>query len=728
MRDYYILGGIKKMDLQKTYSVGKRLGTWRDEMAQTVTFIVTEDCNLRCEYCYISHKEVGKVMSLKVACDFIDFLLNMKTVKSPAVILEFIGGEPLLEVDLIDKICDYFKKEAYRKQDKWYWNYRISICTNGVNYSDENVQRFILKNIGKLSVSITIDGVKEKHDMHRVFPNGKGSYDIIKKNIPLWLNQFPGSTKVTFSSEDLQYLKESIIQLWNDGIEEVAANVVFENVWKENDDKIYEAQLKELADYIIENCLSNSYKCTLFDDTIGQPYTKEELKNTSCGTGKMLAVNYEGNIYPCIRYYDYSLSNKEGYIIGNIKDGIDQNKLRVFGTLMNKYQSDDECINCEVASGCMFCQGFGYDDADTPTNFQRAKYICKMHKARVRANNYYFAKLKNLKGIMRDHSFSVKKTMFFLLGDDYTSFCSYKNDVPGRKMMDENVIVEGLKFAEENFFKPIFVHSKTENKFDYIDKYNEYDILHIITAEKYSLLKDGSDCLVVYDKGSINEEIKDLSNIIFLIGQDDIELLSECIGQLVKRYERINIKITGLDVKFPYEIYEEELRKIKKQLVEKLKNTGELVEVNILTDILFLNQHESCGAGDNTIAYAPNGNIYICPAYYSNDLDLIGDAQNGTEIKNKHLYSLKYAPLCNCCDAYHCEKCTFINKKETLEVNVSPDFQCKKTHVERKIAFELQEELKYFYEFTNALAEVSYTDPYENLDAINKNLGIYKVD
>lgn len=104
---------------------------------------------------------------------------------------------------------------------------------------------------------------QRKHDLQRVFPDGTGSYDAIHNNIELWLSQFYGSTKVTFSSEDLKYLKESVVHLWNEGIEEVNANVVYENVWQPGDDKIFEMELKKLADYILDNNLYNKYQCTL---------------------------------------------------------------------------------------------------------------------------------------------------------------------------------------------------------------------------------------------------------------------------------------------------------------------------------------------------------------------------------------------------------------------------------------------------------------------------------
>ena len=112
-----------------------------------------------------------------------------------------------------------------------------------------------------------------------------------------------------------------------------------------------------------------------------------------CGAGKMLAVDAAGNFYPCTRFAAYSLRSKPAWVIGNVKDGLDQNRLRPFLTLDRSTQSPRECMECEVASGCAWCQGENYDAAETHTVYQRATAICKMHKARVRANNYYWNKL-----------------------------------------------------------------------------------------------------------------------------------------------------------------------------------------------------------------------------------------------------------------------------------------------------------------------------------------------
>ena len=80
-------------------------------------------------------------------------------------------------------------------------------------------------------------------------------------------------------------------------------------------------------------------------------------------------------------------------MIGNIHQGIDRNKVRPFIVLDRIVQSPQECVHCDVASGCGWCQGENYDISETGTICQRSVAICKMHKARVRANNYYWNKL-----------------------------------------------------------------------------------------------------------------------------------------------------------------------------------------------------------------------------------------------------------------------------------------------------------------------------------------------
>lgn len=369
---------------------------WEEGVARNITFIVTKDCQLACKYCYLVRKNSKESMSFDIAKAAIDYILNNKNFSSErSVIWDFIGGEPFLEIDLIDKICDYIKSELFLRKHHWFDAYRFNFSTNGINYDSDKVQKFIEKNKSHLSIGITIDGTRRKHDLNRVYKNSeRGSYDDVVRNIPLWLQQFPfEGTKVTISSNDIPYIKESVLHLYKLGIHIVHINCVFENVWHQGDDQLFEEQLIALADAIIDNGLYNEYECSFFTEYLGKPLHCQTQNENWCGAGKMLSVDAAGNFYPCTRFAQYSLRDKETWIIGNIKDGIDKNKLRPFLTLDRTTQSPEECINCEAASGCAWCQGENFDAAETHTVFQRATAICKMHKARVRANNYYWNKL-----------------------------------------------------------------------------------------------------------------------------------------------------------------------------------------------------------------------------------------------------------------------------------------------------------------------------------------------
>lgn len=405
-----------------------RSRTWQSGRAKNITFIVTKDCQLACKYCYLVGKNTKERMTWEVAKGAIDYILDQEDeFREESVIWDFIGGEPFLEIDLIDRICDYLKTEMYRRNHHWFNSYRFSFSTNGINYHTEKVQRFIRKNVTHLSIGITIDGTERKHDLNRIWKtpemekgimpkpeDERGSYKDVVKNIPLWLSQFPnGGTKVTISSADIPYIKESVLHLYSLGIHEVNINCVFEDVWHEGDDRLFESQLMELADAIIEGDYYTDYACSFYSESIGKPMDAVRDNQNWCGAGRMLAVDSAGNFYPCTRFAGYSLRSKRPIIIGNVHDGIDQNKLRPFLTLDRTTQSPRECVECEVASGCAWCQGENYDAADTPTIYQRSTAICKMHKARVRANNYYWNKLfrkLELEGLREEYEKRKRKT------------------------------------------------------------------------------------------------------------------------------------------------------------------------------------------------------------------------------------------------------------------------------------------------------------------------------
>ena len=177
-------------------SVKSNNSSWQEGLAKNITFIVTKDCQLACKYCYLVGKNEKERMSWEVAKVAIDYVLDREydpNFAYESVIWDFIGGEPFLEIDLIDKICDYIKTELFRRNHHWFNSYRFSFSTNGINYDSEKVQRFIDKNREHLSIGITIDGTRKKHDLNRIWKGDgpeRGSYEDVVRNIPLWQSQF----------------------------------------------------------------------------------------------------------------------------------------------------------------------------------------------------------------------------------------------------------------------------------------------------------------------------------------------------------------------------------------------------------------------------------------------------------------------------------------------------------------------------------------------------------
>ena len=382
-------GNIQTSSIQRTLS-------------RTVTFQVTDACNLACTYCYQINKGV-RVMKFETAKKLVDMILTnderlagyIDIEKSPAIIIEFIGGEPFLQVELIDQICDYFVDKAIELRHPWANNFAISICSNGVLYFDEKVQRFLDKYRHKLSFSITIDGNKELHDACRIFPDGRPSYDLAVAGAKDWVarGNYMGS-KITIAPENLEYLYDAILHMVELEYTEINANVVYENVWKPEHAPAFYKQLIKIADYFIDNDLVDDYYLALFSDVFFKPMDDTDNDNWCGGTGSMLSCDPDGWLYPCIRYMESSLGTEiEPMRIGHVDTGIAQckehcDRVDCLNCITRRSQSTDECFNCPIAKGCSWCSAYNYQETGTPN--KRVTYICDMHKARSLANVYYW--------------------------------------------------------------------------------------------------------------------------------------------------------------------------------------------------------------------------------------------------------------------------------------------------------------------------------------------------
>ena len=411
-----------------TDTLGRYFGSPSVEKTRTITFQITDDCNLCCSYCYQINKGHHK-MSFETAKKFIDKILYndqsinnyVRPENAIGVILEFIGGEPLLEIDLIDQIIDYFIEQCIILNHPWVDRFRISICSNGALYFTPKVQKFIKKHQTHLSFSISIDGNKELHDSCRVFPDGSGSYDLaIKaaKHYKKYYNSNLGS-KMTLSPNNINFTFPALINLWENGYDYIHANCVFEKGWTIEHARILYNELKKVANYLLENHSEKTKGTSILNLDLSEQKNASD-KNYCGGDGNMIAIDYKGDLYPCLRYMESSIGqNQPPYIIGNINDGIgynQQTKDMIAGlNVTYQSQSPQECLDCPVSSECGWCSALNYQEFGTIN--KRTTYTCLMHKARVLANYYYQNKMGG------NYPFLInKQDAIDIIGEDETNY------------------------------------------------------------------------------------------------------------------------------------------------------------------------------------------------------------------------------------------------------------------------------------------------------------------
>ena len=662
--------------------------SWEKGNYLNVTMCVTEECNLECTYCYMVGKNNFKKMTFETAKKIVDFIVNDPYCNnlSDNLLIDFIGGEPLLEMELIDKISDYICLLLYSKRHKWFNNLQFSFSTNGTLYDSKIMEDYLKKHRYHAGFGFSIDGTKEKHDLTRITRDGKGSYDKVIKSFYKYKQDYEDEIfqKSTFSSEDLVYLKDSIIHLWDLGFKNVESNLVYEDVWKEEDPSIFENQLKELADYMFESGRYLTHSVAYFEKRRGLPLASNSLNQNRCGAGyKSLAFDTDGNIYPCIRFLEMCSDDKKGMIVGSIDKGVDYNALRALcGTTWTSV-SDEECNNCNVGTDCGWCVAQNYQENGSLYN--RVKHICEMHKANVRANKYFWKRYELETGKTSDRviekvlfsKHNELKYVYFITSDDAPSFCNYTKRYNEGNYMSKDLYDNALKFCLDNEVLPIFLGSYE------IDLDSEKKVFFEIDRRR--IFKNPQISITVVDEYSENIETPVIN---YILRKNEIRKLKNTIERFCNNgIKRINLFISDMNLWNDSDItlYEDQLHGLCEYVVDLFVERGVFLQINVLSDRIMLEKNETrdCAAGINSVALAPNGKFYVCPGFYFTNPDWnIGNLKDGIDFSEKRKYFRGKSAMCLECDANACKRCLLDNKITTGEVNVPSSTQCKISFVE----------------------------------------------
>ncbi len=364
---------------------------------------VTQACNLRCSYCTYSGSYQNRqhgVLSMpeETALKAIDYYIAHSSDK-PRLSFGFYGGEPFLNFDLIKKLANYIKHNIRGKE------YQFFITTNGTIINEEIIQ-FLVNNDVNLFVSI--DGPEEVHDKNRCFVSGKGSFNVLMKNIEMIKEYAPeyANKKVSFStvlSEDSPFCSLSSFFTDFDTIKDPFIMASTQTAYYKKDDNkssISPEKLRYYDDLGFETLKYMMYKqgrlqksdisklATMWEERELSVIGKDRKLMTDipevfhpsgpCTPGcNRLFVNVNGDMFPCERVSETSDACK----LGTVDSGIDLDKAR---KILNIGKiTEDECKNCWAVRYCESCVASA-DNGGKLDKKYKLKY-CKAYRGGLEA-------------------------------------------------------------------------------------------------------------------------------------------------------------------------------------------------------------------------------------------------------------------------------------------------------------------------------------------------------
>lgn len=349
---------------------------------------LTNDCNLRCKYCFVGEKNFcKKVISKKYIDEAIYAVKELAEIKNKKeVFITFFGGEPTLYPDLII----YSMKKA--KEELKDLKVSFGITSNGV--FNEEVKELLVKN--NFTVTISMDGLPKFQDKQRVTANNKGTSHIIEKTIKdLTEAGINVIVRMTITQEMIYEFKETI-----DYLKELGVRIIhFEPMTmggraKENettlvrpDPEEYANKLVEVIDYAKENGVS------IISSTVMNALSPSYMFCDGIGKNK-LAVTYEGVFSSCLGVQNESHPLADRFIVK--KRDIKSWMKAKFGSYVDDYVKNNKCEKCFAkyicAGGCPSRNYYATGDFEKiddmqciPTKIILKKYITNLYKQSIKS-------------------------------------------------------------------------------------------------------------------------------------------------------------------------------------------------------------------------------------------------------------------------------------------------------------------------------------------------------
>lgn len=349
-----------------------------DHGVKALCLHVAHNCNLRCEYCFASkgnYRLANKLMPLEIAVKAVDFLISQSGQRKN-VEIDFFGGEPLLNFEVVKKTVEYGRKVGELNGKKFYF----TITTNGMLLDDDKIN-YINENMD--NVVISLDGRKKVHDAIRYDAAGNGTYDtILAKALNLVRKRENKNYFIrgTFTSRNLDFSKD-IFHLADLGFGEISMEPVVGagedfHLRKEHMPIILSEYERLAGAYIKRIKAGRPFRFYHFNINVyNGPCLYKRV--TACGAGtEYFAVTPEGELYPC-----HHLVGRHEFKAGDLNTGIVNDSLQAGFREANIF-TKEECRQCWAK---LFCSGGCHANAYFANGdiMKPEKLVCAMQKKRI---------------------------------------------------------------------------------------------------------------------------------------------------------------------------------------------------------------------------------------------------------------------------------------------------------------------------------------------------------
>ncbi len=315
-------------------------------------------------------------MSFEVGKRALDFLMeNSGTRRNLEV--DFFGGEPLLNMDVVKKLVKY-AREVEQARGK---NFRFTLTTNGV-LLDEDTMDFLNEHMH--NVVLSLDGRRHVHDHYRKNLAGEGSYDKILPKFREFIKRRRGEgyyIRGTYTHANVNFMQD-IVHMADLGFDKLSMEPV---VCDENDEAALTAEDAPILFEEYEKLAVEMLKRQKEGNPFEFYHYMLDLKNgpcvykriTGCGSGtEYVAVTPSGDIFPCHQFV-----GEDEFLMGNIWDGISKTELqKSFGKCT--IYSRQECRECWANMYCSGgCAANGYHATGDINGVY--EYGCELFKKRM---------------------------------------------------------------------------------------------------------------------------------------------------------------------------------------------------------------------------------------------------------------------------------------------------------------------------------------------------------